>query len=263
MDIQQTIQNKLTEIEQAENVTILHAVESGSRAWGFASPDSDYDVRFLYVRRQADYLRLEKTPDVIAWQLDETLDINGWDLQKALILLHGSNPTLFEWNDSPVVYRTSDYWQRIRDTVRGCFRCKAGMYHYLSMAKHNYHAYLGGETVKLKKYFYVLRPVLAAKWIAEKQSPPPVLFSALAEEMLEASLRPEIDRLLQLKVQTPEIGTGERIPVLHDYLQACMAALEQTAAQTAPEQKADWSLLDRLFLDGIAFGEKQKAAGTA
>lgn len=91
--INSIIQQKLTEIEEKENIKILHCVESGSRAWGFASPDSDYDVRFIYVRKRDFYLKLEKTRDVIEWQLDETLDINGWDLQKALRLLYKSNPT--------------------------------------------------------------------------------------------------------------------------------------------------------------------------
>ena len=92
----ETIIRKLHEIEKTENVRILLAVESGSRAWGFASPDSDYDVRFIYVRPKEDYLRLEKIRDVIELPLDDVLDINGWDLQKALRLLYKSNPTLFE-----------------------------------------------------------------------------------------------------------------------------------------------------------------------
>lgn len=111
--IAEIIPAKLHEIEQRENVRILHCVESGSRAWGFASPDSDYDVRFLYVRTAEDYLRLDKMRDVIEWQLDETLDISGWDLQKALRLLHSSNPTLFEWSASPLVYKTTPEWARI------------------------------------------------------------------------------------------------------------------------------------------------------
>ena len=94
--MKELILTKLREIERKENVRILHAVESGSCAWGFASPDSDYDVRFVYVRKPEDYLRLERTRDVIERQLDDTLDINGWDLQKLLRLLHKSNPTVFE-----------------------------------------------------------------------------------------------------------------------------------------------------------------------
>ena len=101
------IQKKLGEIEAQEHVKILHCVESGSRAWGFASPDSDYDVRFVYLRRREDYLRLEGIRDVIEWQLDDVLDINGWDIQKYLRLLYKSNPTVFEWDLSPVVYRTT------------------------------------------------------------------------------------------------------------------------------------------------------------
>jgi len=107
-DMEKLIVQKLKEVELGENVRILHAVESGSMAWGFASPDSDYDVRFIYVREANFYLRLDKTRDVIEWQLDETLDINGWDLQKALRLLYKSNPTLFEWANSPIVYKTTE-----------------------------------------------------------------------------------------------------------------------------------------------------------
>ena len=145
--MKELIQQKLNEIEAKEHVRILHCVESGSRAWGFASPDSDYDVRFIYVRRVEDYLLLEKTKDVIEWQLDDTLDINGWDLQKALRLLHKSNPTLFEWNNSPIVYRTTDDWQRLSATINEYFQEKAALYHYLSTAKKNYREYLKGDTV--------------------------------------------------------------------------------------------------------------------
>ena len=103
MDMEQIIREKLVEIENKENVRIIMAVESGSRAWGFASPDSDYDVRFVYVRNLEDYLKLEKTRDVIEWQLDDTLDISDWDLKKALQLMHESNPSIFEWCASSIV----------------------------------------------------------------------------------------------------------------------------------------------------------------
>ena len=105
--MQTIIQNKLRDIQQQEQVRILFAVESGSRAWGFPSPDSDYDVRFIYVRSCEAYLRLEKRRDVLELPIDEELDISGWDLDKALRLLHGSNPTLFEWCQSPIVYKTT------------------------------------------------------------------------------------------------------------------------------------------------------------
>ena len=107
------IKQKLNEIEKTENIKILHCVESGSRAWGFASPDSDFDVRFIYCRPVDFYLKLEKTSDVINWELNDIYDINGWDIKKALGLLHKSNPTLFEWNNSPIVYKTSPEWEEV------------------------------------------------------------------------------------------------------------------------------------------------------
>lgn len=112
-DIRKEIQEKLREIEARENVQIILAVESGSRAWGFASPDSDYDVRFIYVRSREDYLKLNPYKDVIEWQLDEVLDINGWDLKKALEQFHRSNTTLFEWSNSPLVYKKTVLWEEI------------------------------------------------------------------------------------------------------------------------------------------------------
>ena len=105
MDIEKNIKQKLEEIEQIENIKIIMAVESGSRAWGVASPDSDYDVRFIYARKKEDYLSLDEPRDVVEWQLDDVYDVNGWDLKKALKLLYKANPSVFEWCTSPIVYR--------------------------------------------------------------------------------------------------------------------------------------------------------------
>ena len=227
--MQAMIQKKIREIEQQADVSVLYAAESGSRAWGFASPDSDYDVRFVYVRRRDDYLKLEKTSDVLEWQLDETLDISGWDLKKALQLMHKSNPTIFEWDRSPVVYCTTPLWQQIRQNFPQYFSVKSGLYHYLSMANSNYKTYLQEETVRLKKYFYVLRPVLAAQWIAERRCPPPILFDILAESVLPAELRPIVSELKTRKMQMPEIGRGPRIPELNAYFDRIIPILTAAA----------------------------------
>ena len=181
-NIRREIGEKLKEIEEQEHVTILRAVESGSRAWGIASPDSDYDVRFIYVRRTEDYLRLESVRDVIEWQLDEVLDINGWDLKKALVQFHGGNATLFEWANSPIVYRTSPIWDQIYDTAKGYFSKKTAVYHYYGTAAKTCLQDLQEEQVKYKKYFYALRPLMAAKYIEEHGNPPPVLFSDLMKQ---------------------------------------------------------------------------------
>lgn len=252
-NIMETIQQKLDEIEKTENVKIIHCIESGSRAWGFASPDSDYDVRFIYVHKPEHYLRLDSLRDVIEWQLDDTLDINGWDLQKALRLLYRSNPTLFEWNNSPIVYRTTEQWDRVREVINHYFRSKSELYHYLSMAKSNYREYLKGETVRLKKYFYVLRPILACKWILDKNSPPPTLFTELVEAELEENLRPIVYGLLERKMNTPELGTGKRIDELNEYIDIQLNKLSGEIAGKDDEKRSDWEELNLLFKEIINY----------
>ena len=252
---QEIIPAKLREIEERENIKVIHCVESGSRAWGFASPDSDYDVRFIYVRPIEYYLRLDKTRDVIEWQLDDTLDINGWDLQKALRLLHKSNPTLFEWNNSPIIYKTTPEWSEISAIIGRFFQKKAGLYHYLSTAKSNYREYLKGEEVKLKKYFYVLRPILACRWILEKQTPPPMLFSELADACLDKALVPAVNNLLKMKMETPEIGLGPRIDIINDYLDSSIEEVDQMI-QTIPNDEFDtWPELNSMFLKTIGMSK--------
>lgn len=246
--MQEIIPAKLQEIEQRENIRILHCVESGSRAWGFASPDSDYDVRFIYVRPLEFYLRLDKTRDVIEWQLDETLDINGWDLQKALRLLYSSNPTLFEWNNSPIIYKTTPEWAEVSSIIDYFFQRKAGLYHYLSTAKKNYREYLKGDIVRLKRYFYVLRPILACRWILEKQTPPPILFSELADACLDKSLVPAVSDLLQLKMKTPELGVGPRIGVINDYLDSSIEEIDEIVKNIPADERVSWDELNRIFL---------------
>ena len=245
------IVNKLKEIEQTENVRILMAVESGSRAWGFASPDSDYDVRFIYVRTKEDYLRLNKPRDVIELPIDDVLDINGWDLDKALKLLYRSNPGLFEWFSSPIVYLGSDFCDSFRPLLNSYFSPQKGLYHYLSMAYNNDREFLKGDVVKAKKYFYVLRPVLACRWIMDKNSPPPVLFGDLAEAELDPSLQPVIDKLLDIKMNQPELKLIPRIDVLNDYLDRSIREVEDRISAMPDRDTRSWDDLNRFFLNEI------------
>lgn len=246
--MQKIIDKKLNEIEKAEKVKVLHCVESGSRAWGFASPDSDYDVRFIYVRQKEYYLRLDKTRDVIEWQLDDTLDVNGWDLQKALRLLHSSNPTLFEWNSSPIVYRTTQKWQSLAPVIQSYFIKNSGLHHYLSMASSNYREYLKCDEVKLKKYFYVLRPILACKWILKKGTPPPMLFETLVKECLDDGIKRQVENLLTLKMQTPEIGTGKRIDEINEYIELNLTEIQKQVAALPQDTPQSWDTLNKIFL---------------
>ena len=248
-EIREVICEKLNEIEQRENIKILHCIESGSRAWGFASPDSDYDVRFIYVRPKEFYLRLDKTRDVIEWQLDETLDINGWDIKKALQLLYKSNPTLFEWNSSPIIYKTTKEWEGISAIIDHYFVAKAGLYHYLSTAKSNYREYLKGETVKLKKYFYVLRPLLACKWILAEGTPPPMLFKTLMDKHLDEEVKPDVLKLLDLKMNTPEITEGKRFDRVNDYIDKNIAQMEEVIKNLPDKHEQSWEELNKIFID--------------
>lgn len=241
------ILEELRKIEEKENVKIIMAVESGSRAWGFASPDSDYDIRFIYVREKADYLKLEGIRDVIEWQLDETLDINGWDIKKALQLLHKSNPTVYEWCASPIVYMEREEFSWLKELLPKYFSVKKSLFHYWHMAETNYREYLKGDEVRVKKYFYVLRPLMAAKWILDKKCAPPMLFDDLVEAELEDELRPELTRLLELKKSLPEMGIAPKIQIINDYIEKVMTEIKGIA-KSMEDKEQEWKDLNQLFL---------------
>lgn len=246
-NIKDEILKNLKEIEHKENVTILHCVESGSRAWGFESPDSDYDVRFIYIHKFDYYLNLEKQRDVIEWKLDDVLDINGWDIQKMLRLLYKSNPTVFEWNASPIIYKTTNEWDLVKNVIPNYFNEKSGLYHYLSMAKTNYRTYLREDKVRLKKYFYVLRPLLACRWIIDKHLPPPMLFSELVDSELDKNIKPYIDDLLEIKKTTSELGIGNRINSVNEFIEFQLNEIQSIVDQLSIDKKMDWKSLDSLF----------------
>lgn len=212
---------QLRAIEQRYNVRVLYACESGSRGWGFASPDSDYDVRFLYVHRPEWYLRVAAQRDVIELPIDDELDVCGWEWRKALGLLKGANPTLIEWLDSRVVYQEDEtVVAELRALIPAWFSPLRARWHYYSMARKNFRGYLQGETVRLKKYFYVLRPLLAARWVEAGKGVPPMRFAELlAGSELCAPLRAEIDALLEIKQRAGEAEYGPKRPLLHAFLQ--------------------------------------------
>ena len=246
--MEKIIKEKLLEIEKQENIRILLAVESGSRAWGFASPDSDYDVRFIYVRQVEDYLKLETVRDVIELPIDDMLDINGWDLQKTLRLLHKSNPTLFEWFSSPIVYMETEFADQFRKIMANYFSNKRSLYHYISMAEGNYREYLKRDMVRAKKYFYVLRPILACRWILEKGTPPPMLFSELMDSQLPEKLRDEVNSLLELKMNSPEIREIPRIEKLNEYMDSSIGEIKNILQSMEETKAPDWQKLNDVFL---------------
>lgn len=248
--MRELIVRKLRQIEKDYNVRVLLAVESGSRAWGFASPDSDYDVRFIYVRPEKEYLRLEEVRDVVELPINDELDINGWDLQKTLRLLYRSNPTLFEWFSSPIVYMETDFAKQFRGIMMDYFSTKKSLYHYISMAEGNYREFLRGEMVKAKKYFYVLRPVLACRWVLDHNTPPPMLFSELADAELPDALRPKVEQLLDLKMNSPEVKEIPRIDAINMYLDESVAEIKSRVADIK-DSNNEWNTLNELFLNAL------------
>ena len=249
--MREKIQEQLRRIEEAENIKILFAVESGSRAWGFASPDSDYDVRFIYIRRLEDYLRLNTIRDVIELPIDDVLDINGWDLQKTLRLLHKSNPTLFEWFSSPIVYQETEFADKFRDLMMHYFSSKKTMYHYVSMAEGNYREYLKGDLIRAKKYFYVLRPVLACQWILDWGTPPPMLFSELLKAELPVELIDVVNQLLELKMNSPEVKLIKRISEINEYLDESIPRIKRAVRLLEDSLTPDWNEVNQLFLQSL------------
>lgn len=251
--IKKLVCKKLREIEEKENIHILYAVESGSRAWGFASPDSDYDVRFLYVRKMEFYLSLQETKDFIDWELNEVLDINGWDVKKALQHFHKSNATIFEWANSKIVYSTTEEWKKLYQNIAGqYFSCKSAMYHYYGTANKNYHKYLKNDMVSYKKYFYVLRPILACKWIEEKKCPPPVLFEELFHSVLEENMKVVVKELLRKKMQMAESDKSPKVEVINQYIEEKLDYYKFFLEGMADDRNPNWEPLEKIFRELVS-----------
>lgn len=244
------ILERLNAIEQAELVRILYACESGSRAWGFASPDSDYDVRFIYVHPRDRYLSIhvERRRDVIERPIEDLLDINGWDLRKALNLMYKSNPPLFEWLHSPLIYREQPGFRQAMLALTPTYYSPRGCaWHYLHMARGNQREYLRGDVVRLKKYLYVLRPLLAVRWLESGRGVVPMPFDELVTTLIPpGELRDAIDQLLAAKQGGAELAWGPRIPALSDWIVAELARLEAGPALESTTNPGS-ELLDQTF----------------
>ena len=196
------INKKLIEIEKSRNVNILFACESGSRAWGFASPDSDYDVRFIYTKPLDWYLSVSKKKDTIDI-MDGDFDAVGWELKKQLKLMMKSNIPALEHLFSPIIYKGDNIViNEMSEIGTECFSPIASMFHYLSMSK-KYEEKLTKEEIKLKDLFYALRTSLAGKWILENNSLPPVVFEKMLY-LVDTNLESEIRSLIEIKSKEKE-----------------------------------------------------------
>ena len=193
-----SIQLKLSEIEKTHGIKILYSCESGSRAWGFPSPDSDYDVRFVYTRTLDDYLTIRPKKDHLSFPINDELDVSGWDISKVLQLIGKSNTTPFEWLQSPVLYKEEKLFKdELWKLCQHYFCPRSNIHHYLGIA-HGAMKTMQEEDIKIKKLFYVLRPLLAALWCAERNTIAPMSIFPLMN-LLSEDLRKKLLSLIELK----------------------------------------------------------------
>lgn len=261
------ILRRLRAAETEHNVTILYACESGSRAWGFASPDSDYDVRFIYTRPADWYLAfdVERQRDVIEYPIVDEIDCNGWDVRKALYLFSRTNGALLEWLKSPIKYvEVGGFVQALRDLEHRAANRRALCYHYSHMARSNAKDYLLREQAKLKKYFYVLRPLLAILYIEAYDAPPPIEFQHLVDAVAPAEIKPAIAALLVRKQQSSELGYGDPIPELNEFIATELARhgsnFSGVGRPDMHEKTAMGLALNELFRETITHGQGVAAA---
>ena len=250
--MRETIQAQLERIETDEGVRIVYACESGSRAWGFPSADSDWDVRFLYVRPVDWYLSIDEKRDVIERPISDALDISGWDLRKALRLFRKSNPPLMEWLGSPIVYReNSGVAARMREIAPTIYSPSASLYHYRHIAQGNFREYLQGPTVRTKKYFYVLRPLLAMKWIENGFGVAPTDFTVAVERLIvDPRLKSAIYDLIAVKRSGAERDSGPRIEPISAFIESELARWSDHAMPAAAQDHST-ATLDALFRESL------------
>lgn len=223
------IMARLAKIEKANNIQMLYVCESGSRAWQFPSPDSDYDVRFIYVRPFDHYLSITEKQDHLDFPITDELDIYGWDLRKVLQLMKKSNTTPFEWLQSPVIYREAPgFREALWQLCAYYFNQRSNSYHYLGIVKQLLDVEAG--EISIKKLFYVVRSLLSARWCLERNSIAPLTIHALME-LLPAALYGQVKKLIALKAISAEaFRVNIEGPLLAYIQEAAAKSLEQASA---------------------------------
>ena len=235
----------LATLEAERGIRVLYACESGSRAWGFPSPESDYDVRFVYCHPPAWYLRLDEGPDTLNFPVDDELDLGGWELRKTLRLLRAANAAGFEWLQSPITYHEAPGFRaQLAPLLPLAFNLQAGLHHYLGQLRRGVEEELTGPDVRLKRLFYALRAALAARWIRERHALPPMEL-ALLRELLPADLQAIVKKLLSQKAVANEQMTVPCPAALVAFLTAEYAA-GQAARAALPVVRSGPSLTQAL-----------------
>jgi predicted nucleotidyltransferase len=251
--MQQMIIDKLASVEKEHNIKILFSCESGSRGWEFPSPDSDYDVRFIYVRPYRYYLSVMEREDDLNFDISGDLDMYGWDIRKVLQLLRKSNVTPFEWLQSPIIYRQEpgfkeDLWA----LCQHFFGRRSNIHHYLGIAQGALASMTNGNDITIKKLFYVLRPLLAAKWCLEKQSIAPMTIGPLMA-LLPAHFYEQVSELITLKATAAEGYVISIAAELKTYIEEEFARINE-ASKVLEREAFDAEKLDQFFINIITKG---------
>lgn len=259
-DISERISDEIWKIEREEGVTVLLAVESGSRAWGFASQDSDYDVRFVYKRPIYDYLRLDKRKDTIEWCQTDELDIVGWDVSKYLSLLHRSNPSALEWLECPrYLVDDSIMLRRVQSLAEDCLDPRSLAFHYAGMARENANEFLRiangevrDEPPKTKKYVYVVRALLSARYVTDFGEMPPIRLDELLDtyrhELDNDGVLTHVESLMARKRDGLESDVHERIPELDDWAMRDLDLMRLRAEGMEAVAKPTWDDVNETFI---------------
>ncbi|NEQ47225.1 MAG: nucleotidyltransferase domain-containing protein [Leptolyngbya sp. SIOISBB] len=214
------LQDLLHKVELEHRLSIIYGLESGSRAWGFESQNSDYDVRFLYVRPVNWYLCIEKRKDVLELGTSRDIDLSGWDLRKSLLFLRKSHPVLLEWLRSPVVYlEQSEVIQDMRMIGEEFFAPRASVHHYIGWAERILDRYFRGSDVAAKRYFYVIRPILCCRWIQAIGGQPPLQIQELITAIeMPGKAKSALKNLIERKRAGYELDSIGKIPLLDRYI---------------------------------------------
>lgn len=252
------IRKKLKEIEEQNHVRVLLALESGSRAWGFESAVSDYDVRFIYIHPPEWYLSIDpqgvgSKKDVITYPLKGNLDISGWEITKALRLFRKSNPTILEWlRSSPIYYHNYLFVKQLLQLEKDVFDSKPILHHYRKLAIGNYDKYFRGKEVKIKIFLYVLKSLLSCIWIEKYKSFPPVRIQELLPLIDDEQVKMKVEQLVRKKILGEDMVTLQDYQDTLQFLEVQFLSIQPLQSTQKKGQNDATSQLNQLFRDTLS-----------
>jgi uncharacterized protein len=232
------------------DATLLYACETGSRAWGFPSPDSDYDIRFIYRHYKDWYLQLGKSKDFIA-SLDGDWDLSGWDLRKSLLLLQKSNAALIERFNSPIVYYSNmQFTDAFTALIPDYYSPIAVFHHHYSLARRFWEGIKDAEQYRLKSFFYLLRSLLSCNWISETPDVVPMDIQNLMRYVDDEKVVP-LQKLIALKATVGEQYLHQKDSFFHQWIIQLFEKLTAAKQNLGVARQKSLAPATELFLQTI------------